>query len=69
MKAFWKSLTIWFNSAVAALAVMLPDLLLQLPAMQAYVPTDIYRWLFIVTVLGNVLIRFRTNTAVGVKDA
>jgi hypothetical protein len=69
MKAFWKSLTLWFNSIVASLALVLPELMLQLPAMQAYVPSDLYRWLFIFTVLGNVIIRIRTTTAVGLKDA
>lgn len=69
MKAFWKSLTLWFNSFVAGLAVVLPDLMLQLPALKSYVPANMYQWLFIFTVAGNVLIRLRTNTAVGLKDA
>lgn len=69
MKVFWKSLTLWFNSIAAALAVVLPDLMVQLPALKEYVGADIYRWLFIITVFGNVLIRLRTNTAVGLKDA
>lgn len=69
MKAFWKSLTLWFNSIVAALAVVLPELMAQLPALKEYLGHDVYRWLFIVTVFGNVLIRFRTNSAVGLKDA
>ena len=69
MKAFWKSMTIWFNSIMGTAAVVLPDLMLQLPTMQAYLPTDLYRWMFVFTIAGNIVIRFRTNTAVGVKDA
>ena len=69
MKAYWKSFTLWFNSAAASLALVLPELMVQLPVMKEYVPTDMYRWLFIVTVLGNVMLRFKTTTAVGVRDA
>lgn len=69
MKAFWKSLTIWFNSALAGIAVMLPDFLAQLPMLREYLPDDIYRWLLLFVVLGNVLIRARTSTAIGLRDA
>jgi hypothetical protein len=69
MKAFWKSLTIWFNGVVGSLAMLLPDLMVQLPTLREYVPDDIYRWLFMVVVVGNVIIRARTHTAIGVRDA
>lgn len=69
MKAFWKSVTLWFNSVVATVALVLPELALQLPAMKDHIPDDLYRWLFILTILGNVLIRLRTTTPVGLKDA
>jgi hypothetical protein len=68
-KAFWKSATLWFNSLVATLAVMLPDLMLQLPVLQPYLPTDVFKWMFLGTVVGNILLRIRTSTALGVKSA
>jgi len=68
MKAFWKSLTLWFNGLIGSLAVFLPDLLTQLPVVQQYIPGNTYKWLFLFAVFGNVLIRFKTNTAVGLKD-
>jgi hypothetical protein len=49
--------------------MLLPDLMVQLPTMREYVPDDIYRWLFMVVVVGNVIIRARTHTAIGVRDA
>jgi len=69
MKAFWKSMTIWFNSVAGGLVVLLPDLMAQLPMLKEYVPTDIYRWLFMAVIVGNILIRARTSTAIGLKDA
>ena len=69
MKAYWKSLTIWFNGVLLTLVEAVPMLAEQLPAMKAYLPDDIYRWAFLVLVVGNLLIRARTNTAIGVRDA
>lgn len=69
MKVWWKSLTLWFNGVVLTIVETVPLLVDQLPAMKAYLPDNIYKWAFITLVLGNAVIRARTNTALGLKDA
>lgn len=56
-----KSLTIWWNVIAGAVLGILPMLQDALPAIQQYVP-DI-RWAAVVVIVGNVLLRFKTNTA------
>ena len=68
MKSFWKSWTIWFNSVVGTVAVLLPELLSQLPVLKEYLPTDLYRWLFLIVMIGNIGLRFKTNTGVTVAN-
>lgn len=67
VKVFWKSLTIWFNSIVATLPVVLQELQDQLPAMKGYLPDNLYSWMFVGVVVGNVLLRFKTSTGVKLK--
>lgn len=69
MKAFWKSITIWFNGVAAGLVTVLPELAEQLPLMKSYMPDDYYKWAFLVVTVGNVIIRARTKTAIGMRDA
>ena len=70
IKAWWKSMTIWFNSALTALAAIVtsPDLMSQLQLVKAYVPDNIYKWLFLVTIVGNLLLRKKTNSGIGLQD-
>jgi len=58
-----KSLTIWFNTIMGIILAMLPTMLEQLPQLEAYIPPHIYRWLMLLVVVGNVLLRFKTSTA------
>lgn len=69
IKAWWKSTTLWFNSALGSVALLLPDLTAQLPVLKQNLPDDIYKWLLYVVVFGNVLLRKRTSTAIGMRDA
>lgn len=68
MKAFWKSLTIWFNGVLLTAVETIPMMAEQLPAMKGYLPDDYYKWAFITLVVGNILIRARTKTAIGMSD-
>ncbi len=56
-----KSMTIWFNTAVAAFIFALPELQLALPQMAAYLPVDIYKWLALVVILSNIVLRFKST--------
>lgn len=56
-----KSRTVWFNSIAATLAGALPMLQEALPSLQAHITPEIYRWLFIVVVVGNILLRAITT--------
>ena len=69
MKAFWKSVTIWFNGVVLGIVELVPMLVEQLPVMKAYLPDDIYKWAFLTLVIGNTVIRARTKSAIGMRDA
>lgn len=71
IKAWWKSLTIWFNSALTAVAAIVtsPDLMAQLPLLKTYTPDNVYKWLFIATVVGNLVLRKKTTSGIGMRDA
>lgn len=55
-----KSLTLWFNGLLGAVALTLPYAQDSLPQMQAYLPANVYHWLMGVVVAGNILLRFKT---------
>jgi len=60
-KKLHKSATIWFNSVMGTLAVVLPFAQDQLPAMQAYLPAHIYNYMMGAVVLGNIVLRYKTT--------
>ena len=64
MKSWFKSVTLWFNGLLAAVPMLLPLLAQELPAMKAYIPENLYGWLFLAVTVGNVIIRvYFTRTA------
>ena len=69
VKAFWKSLTVQFNTVVATMVAALPLAMEQLPMLKEVLPSSWYMWALLAVTLGNVVIRARTNTAIGLKDA
>lgn len=66
-----RSLTVWFNAVAAGLLALLPDLLPALadaaPSLQPYLGPDVYRWLMVLIVVGNILLRARTSTSLAEK--
>lgn len=62
-----KSLTIWFNSAMGAAVVALPMAQDQLPQLQDFLPANLYHYLMGALVVGNIILRFKTNTALADK--
>jgi hypothetical protein len=69
MKAFWKSMTIWFNTVLGSMTAMIPLAMEQLPVLKEYLPVNWYMWALVLLTVGNVIIRARTHTAIGMRDA
>lgn len=61
LKGAARSKTIWFNSIAGTVATALPMLQEALPSLQAYITSNVYRWLFIVVVVGNIWLRAITT--------
>lgn len=58
-----KSATMWFNAVMAGAPFGLDYLMQQLPSVRDYMPTNYYGPLLLVAVVGNALLRLKTNTA------
>jgi len=56
-----RSWTIRLNVTVGALAASLPVAQDAIPQLQAYLPADVYRYAMAAVVLGNILLRIKTN--------
>lgn len=60
VKRIRASFTVWFNTTMAALA-LLPDALAllsaALPGLQQFVPPEMYGRILIATVIGNIILR------------
>ena len=69
MKAFWKSLTVWFNTVSGTLIAMIPMAMEQLPVLKEYLPVNWYMCALLALTVGNLIIRVKTNTAIGMRDA
>ncbi len=62
-----KSLTIWFNSVMGAVVVVLPMAQDNFVQLQDYLPANLYHYLMGALVVGNIVLRFRTTTALAAK--
>ena len=62
-----KSLVVWFNSTVALAVPALDYAQQQIPLLYNILPTNLYGWSFGLVVALNVLLRFRTRTALEYK--
>lgn len=62
-----RSLTIWFNSVAGAVVLALPVAQEQMPQLQDYLPANLYHYLMGALVLGNIILRFKTHSALADK--
>ncbi len=62
-----KSMTIWFNAVFGAAVAALPFAQEQLPQLQEYLPANFYHYLMAAVVAGNILLRFKTRSALADK--
>lgn len=56
-----KSLTIQFNALMATVVSVIPQLLDALPSLQPHLGPEFYKWVAIITIVGNSLIRAKTS--------
>ena len=68
MSAVWadikkahKSLTILFNSFWLGFVEMLPYAKEVFPEMKDYLPAELYTHVFVIVVIGNIVLRFKTK--------
>lgn len=62
-----KSFTIWFNGVLGVAIVLLPVAQDQMPQLQDYLPANVYHYAMGALVVGNILLRFKTNCALAEK--
>lgn len=58
-----KSWTMHFNVWLASFVVFLPEIKASLPELAAYLPPDVYKYIALVVVIGNVMLRIKTTKA------
>ena len=63
-----KSRTVWFNSVAGTLLVALPEMKEALPALQQFITPEVYRWLILVVVIGNIWLRAVTTVSLEDKS-
>lgn len=56
-----RSLTIWFNALLLAALPVFEITHSYLPELQAYLPDNVYKWMGIFVVVGNIALRFKTT--------
>jgi hypothetical protein len=57
----WLSLTMWFNTVLATVWLVLPEILTTLPVLREYIDGNIYKTLMLVAVIGNMVLRVKTT--------
>jgi hypothetical protein len=62
-----KSNTIQFNVALIAMLPVFEAFIEAVPQFEQYVPGDIYKMMGLIAVIGNILLRFKTTTALADK--
>ena len=78
LKGFWvrfkadavkahKSLTLWFNSVMGVVIVALPIAQDSFAQLREFLPANVYHYMMGTLVVGNIILRFRTTTALAAK--
>lgn len=62
-----RSWTIWFNGVMAAGLGVLPALQDWFPQLQAYLPSKPYQYATVLLLVGNFILRFKTNKSLVAK--
>ena len=62
-----RSMTVWFNATMGTAAVALPVLQDAAPSLADYIPANVHHHLMGVVVIGNLLLRIKTNSSLADK--
>lgn len=60
LRGAWHSATIRFNILIGGAILLLPEAQEAAPALQEYLPPELYQWVMGTLVAGNILLRFKT---------
>lgn len=63
----YKSFTIWFNGIVGTILAGAPMLQENLPQLHSYIPENFFKYIMLLVVVVNILLRFKTNTGLDNK--
>ena len=63
LKRIHKSFVIWFNGLSAALITALPFAQDNFPQLQEYVSPAFYKHAMVAIIVGNIILRFKTNSS------
>lgn len=63
----WRSRTIWFNAFLLALLPLFDMISGAMPQLHEFVPDNVYKTIGIVTVVGNIVLRFLTSKPLEAK--
>lgn len=61
VRGAWRSKTVWFNAALLGMLPLIDLLSGALPQLQMFLTDESYRRVGIVTVVGNIVLRFLTS--------
>ncbi len=67
LKGALRSFTIWFNALMAIAVTALPVAQDSFPQLQDYLPTNLYHWAMGALIVGNLLLRVKTNCSLAEK--
>jgi hypothetical protein len=62
-----KSLTMWVNSLAGTLVIFLPELKEALPELAPHLGPETYKWLALVVIVSNLVLRAKTNKSLTKK--
>lgn len=68
IKGSKRSKTVWFNSVAGTLLLALPEMKEALPTLQTFITPQIYSWLIVAVVVGNIWLRAITTESLEDKS-
>ena len=67
MRGTLKSMTIWFNGVLLGLLPLFEMVMASFPQLHEFLPDNQYKTVGLIAVVGNILLRFKTNKPLSQK--
>lgn len=61
IKKSWLSLTMWFNGLMLMVVTYLPEITASVPEFKGLVGDGVYKWLLLLSAIGNIILRVKTT--------